>query len=151
MKQEPKECPFCGNSWGTPQTEQAHNGGRWQVACTNPRCGASSGWGDTEAEAIALWNTRPTPPKTSMVMNAHLLREALEFSNPDGNKDPDQMNTEVTFRELSEEEAQKLVSMDEGPVHPAGVYCWLTEYPEEGALGPLGMVFFNNQWIKVET
>src|SRR5512135_1762359 len=54
---EIKECPFCGNSWGIPQTEQ-HNGGRWTVSCMNPHCGSSSGFSDTEQEAIACWNKR---------------------------------------------------------------------------------------------
>ena len=52
-----KECPFCGNSWGAPQFERSV-GGRYQFGCSNPRCGASAGWGDTELEALELWNTR---------------------------------------------------------------------------------------------
>lgn len=151
---EIKDCPCCGNSWGPPQTEQedATSDGRWHVFCTNAHCGTSSGWADTEEEAIDLWNKRPTPPKTSMTLNAHMLREALEFANPDGDGDPDQMNTELTFRDLSKEEAAKMATEnDEGYPYPAGIYCWPTEYPEEGCLGPLGMCFFNNEWIKVET
>lgn len=86
-----------------------------------------------------------------MILNAHMLREALEFCNPDGDEDPDQMNTELTFKQLSAEEAAKLVAdTEEGYPYPAGIYCWLTEYPEEGCLGPLGMIWTQDQWIKVE-
>lgn len=56
--QETKECPFCGNSWGRPQAEVDKESGRWTVGCMNPRCGASSGYCDTEDEAVNLWNTR---------------------------------------------------------------------------------------------
>ncbi|MBQ0917502.1 ead/Ea22-like family protein [Hydrogenophaga aromaticivorans] len=56
--QETKECPFCGNSWGQPQAEVDKESGRWTVGCMNPRCGASSGYCDTEDEAVNLWNTR---------------------------------------------------------------------------------------------
>ena len=54
---EIKECPFCGNSWGTPQIER-HKEGRFFVGCMNPRCGGSGGFCDTEDEAIEVWNTR---------------------------------------------------------------------------------------------
>jgi len=53
-----EDCPFCDNSWGTPQPEQACNGGRWHVSCMNPHCGASSGFCDSEDEAISHWNKR---------------------------------------------------------------------------------------------
>lgn len=54
---EVKDCPFCGNSWGPPQIDKA-DGGRMVMTCMNPRCGASTGWCDSEEDAIKLWNTR---------------------------------------------------------------------------------------------
>lgn len=54
-----EDCPFCASSWGPPQPEQHAASGRWSVGCMNAHCGANSGWCDTEAEAIALWNKRP--------------------------------------------------------------------------------------------
>ncbi len=52
-----KDCPFCGASWGPPQIDKSDSG-RMVMACMNPRCGASTGWCDSEEEAIALWNKR---------------------------------------------------------------------------------------------
>ena len=46
-------CPFCGGEAHT--TETARYGRRYGVACL---CGASMRFFDTEAEAIAAWNTR---------------------------------------------------------------------------------------------
>jgi len=54
-----EDCPFCANSWGPPQPEQAPDNGRWHVGCMNPHCGASSGFCDSENEAIEHWNKRP--------------------------------------------------------------------------------------------
>jgi hypothetical protein len=71
-----------------------------------------------------------TPETPSITITAEQLRWALEFVNPDGPKDKDQMETEVTiwFREKDE------VSPDEGEPLPRGLYCHLTEYPEEGCI-----------------
>lgn len=65
----------------------------------------------------------------SITITAKELREALEFVNPDGPEDADQMETEVTiwFREKAE------VSTDGDPL-PRGLYCHLSEYPEEGCI-----------------
>ena len=65
----------------------------------------------------------------SITITAKALREALEFCNPDGAEDADQMETEVTIwmRETND------VS-DEGEPLPRGLYCHLTEYPEEGCI-----------------
>lgn len=52
------DCPFCGNSWGAPSVEQCADGGRWIVACTNPRCGGASGFCDTAQGARDTWNAR---------------------------------------------------------------------------------------------
>lgn len=68
-----------------------------------------------------------------IILTARQLREALEFCNQDGPDDADQMDTEIT---LTEREA--FVSSD-GEQMPAGLYCHLTEYPEEGCYGPLGV------------
>jgi len=66
-------------------------------------------------------------------LTAAQLRDALEFCNPDGPEDTEQMETEVTFFYREQDE----ISTDGDPL-PRGWYCYLTEYPDEGAYGPLG-------------
>lgn len=52
-----KDCPKCNNSLGKPLVEQ-HKEGRWFVSCANINCGCSTGFSDTEEEAIVDWNDR---------------------------------------------------------------------------------------------
>lgn len=71
-----------------------------------------------------------------LTMTAAQIREALEFANPDGTESDEgkeQQETELTFfyRETDD------VSTDGDPL-PRGIYCYLSEYPEEGCYGPLG-------------
>ena len=54
-----KDCPSCDNSWGRPVVER-NSDGLVYVQCANPHCCTSTGWCDTEAEAKAAWNVRPT-------------------------------------------------------------------------------------------
>ncbi|WP_205710495.1 hypothetical protein [Burkholderia cepacia] len=55
----------------------------------------------------------------SLTLSGAQLLEALDFLAPD--RDRDQLESELTFRR--------------GEGHAGnGMYCWLTEYPEEGAL-----------------
>lgn len=68
-----------------------------------------------------------------ITMSAKQLREALEFANPDGPEDEDQQETELTFFVRHTDE----ISNDSETLD-AGLYCYLTEYPEEGCYGPLG-------------
>lgn len=65
----------------------------------------------------------------SIIISAKALRAALEFCNPDGPEDSDQMETQVVL--FFREEAS--VS-DEGIPLPRGLYCHLAEYPEEGCI-----------------
>ncbi|PHM21790.1 MAG: hypothetical protein CK604_00705 [Curvibacter sp. PD_MW3] len=65
------------------------------------------------------------PPFT---LSAHQLRHVLQLANPDGAQEPDQLNTDVCLQ-------YKLPGKDvDGEVSPAGLYCWLNDYPEEGSL-----------------
>lgn len=67
-----------------------------------------------------------------LVLNGHQLKDLLEFINPDGEDNLEQLDTEVAimYRESFQEQ-------DEGHVMPAGHYAYLVEYPEEGLYGPL--------------
>ncbi|MGU5889752.1 hypothetical protein [Aeromonas hydrophila] len=61
------------------------------------------------------------------------LIELLDFISPDRESDPDQLGCEVTILH----KAEPFVSTD-GEAHPAGLYAYLTEYPDEGIYGPIG-------------
>jgi Lar family restriction alleviation protein len=50
-----KSCPFCGGK-AKNGTEEYGNDYYKVVECK--KCGASSGWYDTDNEAIAAWNKR---------------------------------------------------------------------------------------------
>ena len=69
---------------------------------------------------------------TSITLTAKQLREALEFVNPD-ESDADQLETEVTITQ------REAFTSTDGDDMPAGLYVHLTEYPEEGVHGPLGV------------
>lgn len=57
----------------------------------------------------------------ALTLSGAQLLEALDFMAPDRDRDRDQLESELTFRR--------------GKGHAGdGMYCWLTEYPEEGAL-----------------
>ena len=69
----------------------------------------------------------------TLTLSAKQLREALEFANPDGAADLDQVETEVTITQRA------AFTSTEGDAMPAGLYVHLTEYPDEGVYGPLGV------------
>ena len=75
----------------------------------------------------------------SITITARALREALEFCNPDGPEDEDQMETEVSIWMRETDEIS-----DEGEPLPRGLYCHLSEYPEEGCV-PLFEVTANEK------
>jgi len=62
-------------------------------------------------------------------ISGYQLREALEFLAPDGIDE--QLEQEVCIQHGPER------THDEG-TDPAGLYCWLEEYPEEGAIALTG-------------
>jgi hypothetical protein len=66
-----------------------------------------------------------------ITLDAAQLKEALEFINPDGDSIPEQLETELTFIKKD-----KFLSSDGEECKP-GIYCFLTEYPDEGLHGPL--------------
>ena len=51
---ELRKCPFCGGEAAV----FTYNNEEYDVKCCNPYCLAKSSCWDTEAEAIAAWNTR---------------------------------------------------------------------------------------------
>lgn len=69
----------------------------------------------------------------TFTLNGLQLRDALAFINPDGSNDPDQLETELSFAYLPD----GAIREESGKCEKPGMYCWLTEYPEEGVYGPL--------------
>lgn len=63
----------------------------------------------------------------NIFMNAHQLRNALDFVNPDGANDTDQLESELTIQWRKE-------AVFEGENYPAGLYANFTDYPEEGSI-----------------
>lgn len=61
------------------------------------------------------------------------MLEALEFAAVDELSDEEKEDTELTFF-LKEDD---FISDDNEPMSK-GIYCYMTEYPEEGIYGPLG-------------
>lgn len=61
-----------------------------------------------------------------LVITGHQLREALDFLDADGS--PDQLDFEVSIALRDEGK-----DMD-GEQSPRGMYCWLTDHPEEGSI-----------------
>ncbi len=84
------------------------------------------------ARALALMHSSGEPPVPkslpSIVLNANQLAQALEFVAPDYPADKDQAETEVCIQELPDG-----IYID-GTKRPAGVYCWIYEYPGEGSI-----------------
>jgi hypothetical protein len=66
-------------------------------------------------------------------MNVKQLRDALDYINPDGTENEEQQEEELTFLIKKD----NFIS-EEGEKMNKGIYCFLTEYPEEGIYGPLG-------------
>lgn len=58
----------------------------------------------------------------SITLNGHQLISLLNFVNPDGEKDLEQLETELTIAFFEDGHSGK------------GYYFWMTEYPEEGAM-----------------
>jgi hypothetical protein len=65
----------------------------------------------------------------SMTLTAKQVMEALEFIAPDRDTDTDQLECEVTLINLTAEHAPL---DDDNKRMPAGLYMYVTEYPEEG-------------------
>lgn len=64
-------CPFCGMT-GETEVDCGGSKDRWWARCYNPKClyDVSTNIFDTEAEAIAAWNTRPAPAGMAEIVAA---------------------------------------------------------------------------------
>ncbi len=66
----------------------------------------------------------------SITISAATLKEMLEIAAPDKDQS-EQLETEITLFVRDKEETSV-----EGDPLPAGVYFYISEYPEEGCYGP---------------
>jgi Lar family restriction alleviation protein len=70
MTDQLRECPFCGsdnvklNGTTSEQTFKA------EVCCENPACYVFGPKKNTDAEALAAWNTRPTSEREARLVEA---------------------------------------------------------------------------------
>lgn len=67
-----------------------------------------------------------------ITLSGKQLLDLLDFVSPDRDFDSDQLDCEITLIDKIE----SFTSTD-GEFHDAGVYAYLTEYPEEGIYGPI--------------
>ena len=58
----------------------------------------------------------------SITLNGYQLKELLNFANPDGDKEREQLETELTIMHVEDGHSG------------AGYYFYMTEYPEEGSM-----------------
>lgn len=58
----------------------------------------------------------------SITLNGYQLKELLDFANPDGDSEKDQLETELTIVYLKDGHSGE------------GYYFYMTEYPEEGSM-----------------
>lgn len=70
-----------------------------------------------------------------ITLNGKDLIELLEFISPDREKEPEQLETEVSIIKMDKTFADGV-----GDIREPGIYAYLVEYPEEGLYGPLGSV-----------
>lgn len=79
--------------------------------------------------ACEAWKARAADKRgepVGITLTGKQLRNALEFVNPDGVSDLDQLECEVTIRHFPD-------AIDgDGEAMPSGIYAYLAEYPEEG-------------------
>ena len=75
--------------------------------------------------ASAFISASSTTLPQSIIINGYQLRDALSLIAPEGT--PQQMETTVCIQPGP----RRITSQG---VEPAGLYCWLEEYPEEGSV-----------------
>jgi hypothetical protein len=122
--------------------EQRENWARAQrrVPRTFGGDGAVKG-GDGQADGAASRRTAGTPPRT-ISMTGQQVMEVLTLVVADCfqvvNRDSEVEFARETFREQMESEVTigfvEAHVTKEGEARPAGLYAWLTEYPEEGSV-----------------
>lgn len=80
-------------------------------------------------QAMAASARRPD----SFTLTAHQIAQAFTFATgiPDAPLDPDTAETRIAFGHLSD------VKDDDGEPLPPGLFCWLSDSPDEGFHGPL--------------
>ena len=66
-----------------------------------------------------------------VTLTGEQLKKALEFVNPDGDKDLEQLECEVCIAHLPAHEVQGDDMVEQ---MPAGLYAWIAEYSEEGCI-----------------
>lgn len=63
-------------------------------------------------------------------ITAKEILELLEYAAPDREKDPEQLETQMTLWTAKE----PYKDAETGEERPAGIYAYFSEYPEEGSV-----------------
>lgn len=84
------------------------------------------------AAPVAVPDTQNLRPRDTLILTARQLHNALEFIAPDFPLDDDQAEASASIAWC---ETRKMLD-DDGNEYdePAGHWCWLTDYPEEGGI-----------------
>ncbi|WP_454826078.1 hypothetical protein [Paraburkholderia xenovorans] len=115
-----KPCPMCNASLSEATASGYHH---------HPANGCIFSGFELSRDDVAAWNRRaPAEVQDEAVqvdgavtLTGAQLLEAFQFVAPDHPKDPDQLECEVTIQRGDGYDGR-------------GLYCWITEYPEEGAI-----------------
>ena len=68
-----KPCPFCGGV--AYLRDDVSHSTAYFIGCATEDCFGEFHWGQTEAEAIAAWNTRPTPLAEALAVVLEAMKD----------------------------------------------------------------------------
>lgn len=84
---------------------------------------------DALITALRQQQGKGEPVANGVTLTGRQIKNALEFVNPDGDRDLDQLECELTIRYFPASTDQEM-----GEKMPAGYWAFFTDYPDEGRI-----------------